>query len=125
MRIDERRYCTRVGPMLIRFDRAKAAGFYAIVPNGHLGTFVGILDGTRSSESGGIRGEWHEADSSGEIEIRTEDAWKSFVARYSVGSEGSRRWHEGWRGREQPADRPESFEHGGERYLCERPPGSP
>ena len=107
----ERRYCTQYGPFFVRFDPDKAAGVFAILTNGDLGSMVGRLEG-RSLE-----GIWVENDSRGEIRMRFSDDWSSFEAEYNVETVPEK-WYGDWTGRLPPGDDATEFEHEGTTFRC-------
>ena len=91
----ERHYCTQHGPFFIRFDDAKAAGVFAILSNGDLGSMVGQLNGTT------LEGDWFEVGSRGRIVIEFSSDFTRFEAEYNV-ADAPETWYRGWLGVERP-----------------------
>jgi len=107
----ERHYCTEYGPFFIRFDTDKAAGVFAILTNGDLGSMVGALVGRR------IEGKWTEVDSGGDIRLEFSEDWSSFEAEYNL-TAAPETWHGDWRGQLRPSDDASSFVRDGVEYRC-------
>ena len=108
----ERHYCTQYGPFFIRFDEDKAAGVFAILTNGDLGSMVGALEGRR------LEGEWVEVDSGGAIRIEFSEDWSTFEAEYNLAPEPET-WHGDWRGHLRPTDDTASFVRDGVEFRCQ------
>lgn len=107
----ERYYCTQYGPFFIRFDPDKAAGVFAILTNGDLGSMVGVL----SDHS--LEGEWIEVDSRGEIRMTFSEDWSEFEAEYNVAA-NPEKWYSDWNGHLRPEDGAETFEKDGTEFRC-------
>jgi hypothetical protein len=107
----ERHYCTQYGPFFIRFDAEKAAGVFAILTNGDLGSMVGALEGNT------MAGEWIEVDSRGAIRLFFSDDWNRFDATYNL-TDDRQTWHGDWTGHVRPEGEARFIRDGIE-FRCE------
>lgn len=107
----ELRYCTQYGPFFIKFDHEKAAGVFAILTNGDMGSMVGRLNGQT------LEGEWIEVDSGGQIRIEFAEDRSSFEATYNTRN-NPEKWHSNWTGRLPDDPDAETFTADGVLFRC-------
>lgn len=122
--IAEQRYCTQSGPFMIRFDRDRAAGFFAALPAAPEaetagarserapGAIVGVLVNRT------LEGAWLQTDKRGVLRMGFSDDWSSFIAAYAL-EDDPETWRSGWMGYLPPAGDPPTFAIDGDRYHCD------
>lgn len=114
----EQRYCTQSGPLMIRFERNRAAGFFAALPDpageaydGVPGAMAGVLANRT------LEGVWTQTDKRGAIRMGFSEDWSSFVAAYALEDDPDI-WLSGWMGYLPPAGDPPDFVIDGDLYHC-------
>ena len=122
--VAEQRYCTQSGPFMIRFDRDRAAGFFAALPPPQEpeapgaqaerapGAVVGVLFNRT------LEGAWLQTDRRGVLRMGFSDDWSSFIAAYAL-EDDPETWRSGWMGYLPPAGDPPTFAIDGDQYHCD------
>ena len=122
--VAEQRYCTQFGPFMIRFDRDRAAGFFAALPPAPEpettgaqaerapGAVVGVLVNRT------LEGAWLQTDKRGFLRMGFSDDWSSFIAAYALDGDPDT-WRSGWMGYLPPAGDPPTFAIDGDQYHCD------
>ena len=115
----EQRYCTQSGPLMIRFDRNRAAGFFAALPEpagAARDRAPGAMAGVLANRT--LEGVWTRIDKRGAIRMGFSEDWSSFVAAYSL-EDDPENWLSGWMGYLPPAGDPPDFVIDGDSYHCD------
>lgn len=120
----EQRYCTQSGPFMMRFQRNRAAGFFAALPeaagagpeSAQPQNAPGAIAGVLVNRT--LEGVWTQTDRRGFVRMGFSDDWSSFVAAYAL-EDAPETWRSGWMGYLPPAGDPPTFVIDGDRYHCE------